>query len=122
MDNRRLTIALCTISSIVCRLSSLFGKQSGDMHFIAIDLGSSFIKGAVLDLDARSFAHVRRVPFPTPIAGLPSLHFEIDPRQVVDATRALIDDLARNAPDFAGIVICSQMHSLLLMDARGAPA
>src|SRR5258706_8268790 len=92
------------------------------MRYLAIDLGSSFIKGAVLDLDARSFAHVRRLPFPGPIAGLPPLHFEIDPRQIVAATRALIDDLARDAPDCAGIVICSQMHGLVLMDARGEPA
>ncbi len=92
------------------------------MRYLAIDLGSSFIKGAVLDLDARSFAHVHRAPFPTPIAGLPPLHFEIDPRQIVDATRALIDDLARDAPDCAGIVLCSQMHGLVLLDARGEPA
>jgi sugar (pentulose or hexulose) kinase len=92
------------------------------MRYLAIDLGSSFIKGAVLDLDARSFAHVRRQPFPTPILGLPPLHFEIDLHQIVDATRALIDELAREAPDCAGIVICSQMHGLVLVDARGEPA
>jgi sugar (pentulose or hexulose) kinase len=92
------------------------------MRYLAIDLGSSFIKGAVLDLGARSFAHVRRAPFPAPVAGLPPLHFEIDPRQIVAATRALIDDLASAAPDCAGIVICSQMHGLVLMDARGQPA
>ncbi|MEO7910274.1 MAG: FGGY family carbohydrate kinase [Roseiflexaceae bacterium] len=91
------------------------------MRYLAIDLGSSFIKGAVLDLDARSFAHVRRQPFPAPITGLPPLHFELDPHQIVAATRALIDDLARDAPDCDGIVICSQMHSLLLLDARGEP-
>jgi len=89
------------------------------MRYLAIDLGSSFIKGAVLDLDARSFAHIRRQPFPAPIAGLPPLHFELDPRQIVAATRALIDDLARDAPDCAGIVFCSQMHSLVLLDAHG---
>jgi len=92
------------------------------MHFIAIDLGSTFIKGAVLELDARSFAHVRRAPFPAPIAGLPTLHYEVDPHQVVEATRALLDDLARDAPDCAGIVFCGQMHGLVLMDARGDPA
>src|SRR3954452_20175364 len=92
------------------------------MRYLAIDLGSSFIKGAVLDLDARSFAHVRRRPFPAPITGLPRLHFEVDPRQIVAATRALIEDLTREAPDCAGIVICSQMHSLVLLDARGEPA
>jgi sugar (pentulose or hexulose) kinase len=92
------------------------------MRYLAIDLGSSFIKGAVLDLDARSFAHVRRQPFPAPIAGLPPLHFEIDPHQIIAATRALIDDLARDAPNCDGIVICSQMHSLVLLDAHGEAA
>jgi sugar (pentulose or hexulose) kinase len=92
------------------------------MRYLAIDLGSSFIKGAVLDLDARTFAHVRRQPFPAPIAGQPPLHFEIDPYQIVATTRTLIDNLARDAPDSAGIVICSQMHSLVLLDARGEPA
>src|SRR5215217_4511012 len=92
------------------------------MRYLAIDLGSSFIKGAVLDLDARSFAHVRRQPFPMPIASLPALHFELDPGQIVAATRALIHDLAHDAPECAGIVICSQMHSLVLMDTHGQPA
>jgi sugar (pentulose or hexulose) kinase len=92
------------------------------MRYLAIDLGSSFIKGAVLDLNARSFAHVHRMPFPAPIAGLPPLHFEIDPGQIVAATRAQIDVLVQDAPDCAGIVICSQMHSLVLLDARGEPA
>ena len=41
------------------------------MRFLAIDLGSSFIKGAVLDLAARSFDHVRRRPFPGPLPNLP---------------------------------------------------
>jgi sugar (pentulose or hexulose) kinase len=91
------------------------------MHFIAIDLGSSFIKGAVLDLDARSFAHVRRAPFPAPLAGLPALRYEVDPRRIVDATRALIDELAGAAPECAGVVLCSQMHGLVLADARGEP-
>ena len=91
------------------------------MRYLAIDLGSSFLKGAVLDLDARAFTHVRRVPFPEPIAGLPPLHFEIDPRQIVAATRALINDLLHAAPDCGGMVMCSQMHSLVLLDRHGAP-
>jgi sugar (pentulose or hexulose) kinase len=92
------------------------------MQYLAIDLGSSFLKGAVLDLDTRACTHVRRVPFPAPIAGLPPLHFEVDPHQVVTATRALIADLLPAAPDCGGIVLCSQMHSLVLVDEHGAPA
>jgi len=91
------------------------------MRFLAIDLGSSFIKGALLDLTARSFAHVRRVPFPAPLPYLPPHRFEVDPRQVVAATRALIEELLAIVPDCAGLVMCSQMHSLVLMDDRGEP-
>jgi xylulokinase len=91
------------------------------MRYLAIDLGSSFIKGAVLDLAARSFGHVRRVPCPEPLPNLPARQFEIDPRAVVAATRALIGELLAEAPDCAGLVMSSQMHSLVLADARGEP-
>jgi sugar (pentulose or hexulose) kinase len=91
------------------------------MRFLAIDLGSSFIKGAVLDLTARSFDHVRRAPFPNPLPNLPPHHFEVEPRQVVAVTRALIEELVAIAPDCAGLVMCSQMHGLVLTGDRGEP-
>jgi len=91
------------------------------MRFLAVDLGSSFIKGAVLDLAARSFDHVRRRPFPAPLPNLLPQRFEVEPRQVMAATRALIEELLAIAPDCAGLVICSQMHSLVLTDERGEP-
>jgi sugar (pentulose or hexulose) kinase len=89
------------------------------MRFVAIDLGSSFLKGAVLDLAARSFDHVRRRPFPSALPNLPQHHFEVEPRQVVAATRELIEELLAIAPDSAGLVMCSQMHGLVLADDRG---
>lgn len=91
------------------------------MRYLAIDLGTTFIKGAVLDLAARSFGHVCRVPFPEMLPNLPARHFEVDPRAVVAATRALIDELLAGAPDSAGLVMSSQMHSLVLADTRGEP-
>lgn len=89
------------------------------MKMIAIDIGSSFIKGAVLDLDAGAFAQVRRAPFPAPIGGLPALRFEIDPAAVLAATRALLGELAAAAPGCAGVLFCSQMHCLVLADTQG---
>jgi sugar (pentulose or hexulose) kinase len=91
------------------------------MRFIGIDLGTSFVKGAVLDLDARSFEHVHRRPFPGPLPNLPPARFEIDPRAVIAATRALIDELAQATPGCAGVVLSSQMHALILADSRGSP-
>ncbi len=88
-------------------------------RFVALDLGSSFIKGAVLDLGALAIRHVERVPFPDPIHGLAPGFREFDPRQIVSATRALLERLLQHAPDAAGIVMCGQLHGTVLADERG---
>jgi sugar (pentulose or hexulose) kinase len=67
------------------------------MTFIAIDLGTSFIKGAVLDLDTMKLEHIERVPFPRPISGLGSLFREFDPQQILLATHELLKRLLPQA-------------------------
>ena len=89
------------------------------MSFIAVDLGTSFIKGAVLDLDARRIDHIRRIPFPEPIPGLPTLYREYDPDAILAAARALLDQLAPFAGNCEGLVMCSQMHGLVFCTERG---
>ena len=91
------------------------------MAFIGIDLGTSFIKGAVLNVETRQVERSRRVPFPNPLPNLNSLIKEFDPAEVVDATRLLIEDLADGVPDCEGLVMCSQMHGMVLAGQRGAP-
>ena len=89
------------------------------MSFIGVDLGTSFIKGAVLDLEARRLQHVRRIPFPDQLPSSNSLLCEFDPHEVVAAVRTFVDELALHAPDCEGIVMCSQMHGMVLMDGHG---
>ena len=89
------------------------------MRYLALDLGTSFLKGAVVDLDAPSIGHVWREPFPAPRPGLPPLHVEVPVEAVIDATRRLLARLADAAPDAAGVVVCSQMHGLVLADRQG---
>ncbi|HTI50669.1 MAG TPA: FGGY family carbohydrate kinase, partial [Planctomycetaceae bacterium] len=91
------------------------------MKLIGIDIGSSFVKGAVLDLDRLCLARTARAPFPPPIAGLQAGHFEVDPRLAADAVRDTIVELLGAAPDCAGIVFCSQMGGLVLADRQGEP-
>ncbi|HWQ11418.1 MAG TPA: FGGY family carbohydrate kinase [Roseiflexaceae bacterium] len=91
------------------------------MRMVGIDLGTSFVKGAVLDLDALHLEHAHRAPFPAPLAGLPAGHHEIDPEAVVATVRETLEALLVRAPDCAGVVLCTQMHSVLLVDAGGAP-
>jgi sugar (pentulose or hexulose) kinase len=89
------------------------------MSFIGIDLGTSFIKGAVLDPESCQLQHVQRVPFPDPLASEDPLHCEFDSAEVLNAVRTLINELARYASDCQGIAMCSQMHGLVLMNERG---
>lgn len=90
-------------------------------QLIALDLGTTFVKGAVLDLDRLRIRDVRRFPFPEPLPGLPPQFCEIDPDAIVGAARRLITDLLSAAPDCAGLVMCSQMQGLVLTDATGQP-
>jgi sugar (pentulose or hexulose) kinase len=91
------------------------------MNYIGIDLGSSYLKGAVLDLDGLAIRHIERLPFPEPIPGLPPAFREFDPGEVVAATRALLERLLQHAPEAQGCVMCSQLHGLVLSDDRGRP-
>lgn len=89
------------------------------MSFIGIDLGTSFIKGAVLDLDARQIRHVHRIPFPDPLPNPNVLVCEFNPDEIVKVTGDFIKELSRFSPDCSGIVMCSQMHGLVLMNEKG---
>ena len=91
------------------------------MDFIGVDLGTSFIKGAVLDLDEMRLKEIERLPFPKPIQNLPPLFYEVDPTGLVQTTRELILRLLHHTKGCAGIVMCSQMHGLLLTDPTGNP-
>ncbi|HXF62648.1 MAG TPA: FGGY family carbohydrate kinase [Caldilineaceae bacterium] len=89
------------------------------MKYLALDLGTSFLKGAVLDLEQLTIEAAARRPFPPPIADLPPLFCEVNPAAIVAATRELLDELAGHAPEAAGVVVCSQMHGLVLMGRHG---
>lgn len=88
------------------------------MSFLGIDLGTSFLKGAVLDVERHKLKQVIRKPFPEPISSGDGSRCEFDPEAILAAFRALIDELALLAPDCEGIVLCAQMHGLVLMNER----
>jgi sugar (pentulose or hexulose) kinase len=89
------------------------------LAFIGIDLGTSFIKAAVLDLDASELQHVRRIPFPEPIRNSDPLRVEFDLGVIVAAVRKLVAELATFPVPYEGVVMCTQMSCLVLMDEHG---
>lgn len=92
------------------------------MRYLGIDLGTTFIKGAVLDLANGTLGAIQRRPFPEPVSGLPAGHFEVAPDAVIAAVRDLIAELLRAAPDCSGLMLSSQMHALVLCNAKGEAA
>lgn len=91
------------------------------MKFIAIDLGTTFIKAAVIDVAALEIRDVRRNEAPRRIANLPADVVEIDPSEVLGVVRQLIDDLLSTTDSCQGILMCGQMGGLILLDADNVP-
>lgn len=89
------------------------------MHFLGIDVGASYIKGAVLNLAEMRLEAVRRTPFPGFIAGKPAAYREVDPNEIIDRTRGLVDSFRASASECGGIVFSGQMHGLITVDSTG---
>jgi sugar (pentulose or hexulose) kinase len=91
------------------------------MPILAIDIGSSSIKGAVVEPADYTIGTMVRMPFPAPVAGLPSGHFEVEPAAVVSAARRVVEELVSAAADAEAILCCGQMGGTILVDRAGRP-
>lgn len=100
----------------------MLGGEEFCLPFIGIDLGTSFIKGAVLDAESYRVEHVRRIPFPQQLPGFNPLYCEFAPGQVLAAAGTLIEELAALAGNCEGLVMCTQLGSMVLMDSKGQAA
>lgn len=86
---------------------------------LAIDLGGTFVKGAVLDVAAGRLEHVATASFPPCLAGGPEGRRELAPEAVLAAAEAMVDALQAVAPGATDLFLCGQMHGLVLVDRRG---
>lgn len=91
------------------------------MKYLGIDLGTTSIKGAVLDLEQGQVGAIRQIPFPEPISTSQAHFVEFDPQAIIDATSSILTELLAEAPSAAALVMCGQMHGLTLMTERGKP-
>lgn len=91
------------------------------MTYLGLDIGSTSIKGAVLDPDAETVTEIRKEPFPEPLSGLPPLWFEVDPQSVLAVVKRVIEQLLDVAPECRGILFCGQMGGVILTDHAGRP-
>ena len=91
------------------------------MRCLGLDIGSSSIKGAVLDLETSRVQHIVREPFPDAVAGLPSGFHEVSPEEIFTRTVSVVDRLCRHAPDATTLLSCGQMGGIMLLDQQRRP-
>ena len=91
------------------------------MQCLGLDIGSSSIKGAVLDLKSGQVHSIVKEPFPEPIPGLPAGWFEIDPLEVVERSRRVISQLLALAPEAKSVFLCGQMGGVVVVDENHRP-
>jgi sugar (pentulose or hexulose) kinase len=85
------------------------------MKVFGLDLGSSTIKGAVLDLATRQVGAIVKEPFPEPLAGLPARHLEIPLRDVITGVERVVTRLLEIEPSVTALFTCGQMGGIALM-------
>jgi sugar (pentulose or hexulose) kinase len=90
------------------------------MQCIGLDIGSTSIKGCVLDLLQHDMGCVVQRPFPAPLAGLAPGCFEIDPLAVVEVAQVVLKELLGEAPCSQAVFCSGQMGGVILVDSSGA--
>lgn len=92
---------------------------NSDSFHIAIDVGSTSVKGAVLDLEANEVTSVCSLPFPSPVGDCSPAQVEIEPQLVVDCVENLVQRLSQGMPGCGHLWVCGQMGGVVLSDDRG---
>jgi len=91
------------------------------MHYLAVDVGTSYTKAAVLDIERFRLGRIERVPSPLRRGNDHPLFHELDPREFVVAVRQVAERLLADTPKCRGVLLCGQMGGLVLTSPTGAP-
>ncbi len=90
------------------------------MKFVAIDVGSSFMKAALLDTESLELHIQREIEMPRANTGKDNLCYEIDADCIYQRVKQVIDELIEaNGSDIRGITISTQMHGFVFCDEGG---
>lgn len=89
------------------------------MQCLALDVGSSSIKGAVLDLEADRIALTVSRPFPAPLPSPIPGAMEISTVEICQHVQSVLNELLPMAPDADRLLVSGQMGGVVLVDAAG---
>lgn len=91
------------------------------MKYLGIDMGTSFIKSAVLDLEENQITDINRRKAPDPTTASDSLRKEYEITAIADIVKHLIKKHLSSDRRIAGIVFATQMHGFVLMNSNFKP-
>lgn len=86
------------------------------MVYIAIDIGSTYIKSSLLDPACGVISERNRAEVAPRIRQENSLRFEVDMGEILTAVRAILDGYTSRRKDIAGILLSTQMHGFVYSD------
>lgn len=102
-------------------LSSESNMIQPGLSTIALDIGSTSIKGALIEAETGRLSQFTKRPFPDPVSNLPTGHVEIAPDAVVESLQSLLAELSEYTTGHCDVWICGQMGGVILADDRGRP-
>ena len=83
------------------------------MKYIAVDVGSSFIKSVLLDMDTCSILGRKKIPSPDKLPSPDANIFEIPADSFVFIVIEMINSFTEKYRDIVGVVFCTQMHGFV---------
>lgn len=89
------------------------------MQCVAIDVGTSFTKAALVNVATGQISQIRRTASIEANATSDELRVEIDADKIVQQVRSLIDGLLDPSTDCKAILLSGQMGGLVLTDQSG---
>ncbi|MBP1932159.1 sedoheptulokinase [Ammoniphilus resinae] len=91
------------------------------MKYITVDLGSTFIKSAILDIEGLTITRHPSFPMPQRLEDT-GRRFEVSAEQIYSITKQIIDrSIEQYGEEIGGILFSTQMHGFVLADNRGKP-
>lgn len=83
------------------------------MKYIGIDLGSSFVKAVLLDLDRGCIVARKKTVSPDRESNSDPNYFEILAERLVETVQKLVDECTKEYKDIEGVIISTQMHGFI---------
>ncbi len=91
------------------------------MVFIGIDVGTTSIGGAVLDLEKRNIIEIKNVESNAWLQASNSWERIQDPDIVFKKVSEILDYFIKKYKDIMGICITGQMHGIIYLNNKGIP-